>query len=150
MIAPIRRQALLAASLSAALLGAAPVPEAMAQAQVDAFQGAWIEQGEACTSAFASKGGTIAFRRPASVFAPAFIIAGQRLSTPLASCRIVSISPKGERQVLNLRCATTVSVNSAHAIIAPAEGGMLDRYFNAEGGIATRYQRCGQDALKPP
>jgi hypothetical protein len=149
MLATIHRQAPLAALLAIALNGGTAA-EVRAQMSTGAFQGAWIEQGEACESAFALKGGAIVFRRPASVFAPAFIVAGRRLSTPLASCRIVSVSPKGERQILNLSCTTSISVGAAHAIVAPAEGGMLTRYFSAEGGGGTKYQRCGPDALKPP
>lgn len=103
-----------------------------------------------CGSVFTATGSAVAFKRPASAFAPAFIVSGQRLSTPLASCRIVGVNPSGARQVVNLRCSTTVATDSARAIFAPAEGGMLYRYNASEGGIATKYQRCSRDALKTP
>ncbi len=147
MTASTRRRTLIAASLYVAMLSLATPPEARAQA--GAFQGAWLEEGGACSSVFVSKGRAIAFRRPAAAFAPAFIVAGQRLATPLATCRIVRMTAQGDRQMLNLSCTTTVSSDSARAVFALAEGGTLNRYLGPEGGIATKYQRCGQDSLKP-
>ena len=138
----------LSLSLSIAILIAPPAWEA--RAQVSSLQGAWLEEGMSCGSVFTATGSAVAFKRPASAFAPAFIVSGQRLSTPLASCRIVGVNPSGARQVVNLRCSTTVATDSARAIFAPAEGGMLYRYNAAEGGIATKYQRCSRDALKTP
>lgn len=148
MTASICRLTLLVASVATATL-TLPLSSEV-RAQVGAFQGAWLEEGGACSSVFVPKGAAIAFRRPAAAFAPAFIIAGQRLATPLATCRIVRMTAQGDRQVLNLSCTTTVSSDSARAVFALAEGGTLNRYLGPEGGMATKYQRCDRDSLKPP
>jgi len=129
-------------------MAAPPFEDALAQA--GRLQGAWLEEGSSCASVFVATPTAVAFKRPASAFAPAFIISGQRLSTPLATCRLAGMSPSGERQVLRLNCTTTVATDSARAVFAPAADGRLYRYHSLEGGIATTYQRCTRDALKPP
>jgi hypothetical protein len=123
-------------------------PPALAQASL--LQGAWVEEGTECASVFASTAQAVDFRRPAVAFAPALLITGTRLKTPLASCRIAAVKANGVRQVLTLRCTTTVSSASAQAVLAPAEDGGLYRYSAAEGGIATKYHRCTREMLRAP
>jgi len=128
-----------------ALAAVAPVHGALSQTRD--FQGAWLEEGIPCASAFVATSKAIGFKRPASVFVPAFIIGGKRLSTPMASCRIVSITSNGDRQILSLSCMTSVSSDTAHAFLAPAPGGGLYRYLTAEGGVATQFRRCDRADL---
>jgi hypothetical protein len=129
-------------------MAALPLQEALPQE--GRIQGAWLEEGSACADVFKVARNGVAFKRPANAFAPAFIISGQRLSTPLASCRLVGVKPSGERQVLRLSCVTAVATDSARAIFATGAEGKLIRYHSAEGGIATGYQLCTRDALKAP
>lgn len=131
-------------------MAVALAPPQNAQAQAGRLQGAWIEEGSACDSAFEATQKGVAFKRPASAFAPAFIVSGNRLSTPLAVCRLIGISPNGPRQVVRLNCTTSVATDSARAVFAPADDGGIYRYHSVEGGIATKYLRCSRDALKAP
>jgi hypothetical protein len=78
---------------------------------------------------------------------PAFIITGKRLSTPMAACRIADVRSNGNRQILSLRCTTSISSDTAHAFLAPAPDGGLYRYLAAEGGVATKFQRCDRGNL---
>jgi hypothetical protein len=126
---------------------AAVAPMHGALSQTSDFQGAWLEVGIPCGNAFVATPRGIGFKRPASVFLPAFIIAGKRLSTPMATCRIAKITPVGDRQTLSLRCTTSISDDTAHAILAPAPGGGLYRYLSAEGGVPTTFQRCDRESL---
>lgn len=135
-------------SLFVLAVAIAPLQEAGAQARP--LQGAWLEEGSSCASVFVATPNVIAFRRPASAFAPAFIVSGKRLSTPLATCRLVGITANGERQILHLNCATTVSADSARAVFSMASDGKLYRHHSVEGGIASIYQRCTRDTLKAP
>lgn len=132
------------------VLAVALAPLQDAKAQAGPLQGAWLEEGSSCTSVFLATPKAIAFKRPASAFAPAFIVSGKRLSTPLATCRLVGVVPSGERQVLRLSCATSVSIDTARAIFSVASDGNLYRYHSMEGGIATKYMRCARDVLKAP
>lgn len=141
MIASLRRAALYL--LPIALF--APKPDALSQTR--AFQGAWLDSDLACASVFASTRNAIGFKRPANAFIPAFIITGRRLSTSLATCRIVKVSPTGDRQTLTLHCTTSIASDRARAILAPAADGMLYRYFAPDGGVAAKYKRCGPQDL---
>jgi hypothetical protein len=143
MSAMKRRVCLLVLSLAAT-----PLHGALAQS--GQIQGAWLEEGSTCTDVFVPTRNAIAFKRPANAFAPAFIISGQRLSTPLATCRLVGVNRSGERRILRLSCMTAITIDSARAIVSLGADGKLTRYHSAEGGIATEYQRCTRDALKAP
>ncbi|TCR66607.1 hypothetical protein EV560_104488 [Bosea sp. BK604] len=119
-----------------------------ALAQTSSLQGAWLEEGLSCGSVYTTARSAMAFKRPASAFIPAFIISGKRLSTPLATCRIVNVTTSGDRQIMSLHCTTSIASDSARAVLAPTSDGGLLRYLAAEGGIATKYQRCDRDNLK--
>lgn len=121
-----------------------------ARAQTAPLQGAWLEEGEICTDVFIDNGKALVFRRPASAFSAAFVIQGRQLATPLAHCRIGRIAQQGERQVMQLSCTTSISINAARAVFALRPDGGLDRYSAADGGMATRYRRCTPEALKTP
>jgi len=141
MIARLRRAALYL--LPIAML--APMPDALSQTRD--LQGAWLDGDLACASVFASTRNGIGFKRPANAFIPAFIITGRRLSTSLATCRIVKVLAVGDRQTLTLHCTTSIASDTARAILAPASDGMLYRYFASDGGVAAKYKRCGPQDL---
>ena len=141
MIARLRRAALYL--LPIAMF--ASMPGALSQARD--LQGAWLDSDMACASVFASMRNGIGFKRPANAFIPAFIITGRRLSTSLATCRIVKVSPIGDRQILTLHCTTSIASDTARAILAPGPDGMLYRYFASDGGVAAKYKRCGPQDL---
>lgn len=121
-----------------------------AWARTTAFQGAWLEEGQICANVFVAAGKTLGFKRPANAFAAAFVIRGQQLSTPLATCRIGRINPQGERQIIHLSCTTTIATDTARAVLSLSQDGGLYRYSAPEGGTATRYRRCTPEALKSP
>lgn len=141
MIARLRRAALYL--LPIAVL--APVPDALSQTRD--LQGAWLDGDLACASVFASTRNGIGFKRPANAFIPAFIITGRRLSTSLATCRIVKVLATGDKQTLSLHCTTSIASDTARAILAPAPDGSLYRYFASDGGVAAKYKRCGPQDL---
>jgi hypothetical protein len=89
-----------------------------------------------------SSGKGTLFKKPVDIFAPAFIISGNRLRTPQASCRIRSARPSGGRQ--RLACANAVAGNQVRVIMAPQPDGLLNRYFNAQDTTGTAYKRCSR------
>lgn len=119
-------------------------------AQTPDFQGAWLEDGQACADVFVSKGTAVGFKRPANVFVAAFIVRGKQLSTPLASCRIGRTSTSGQRHVLQLTCTTTIATETTRAVLALDQDGGLSRYNAIEGGASAKYRRCTPDSLKTP
>jgi hypothetical protein len=113
-----------------------------AEAAEAGLEGAWLQEGTECADVFARTGKATSFKKPVNIFAPAFIISGNQVRTPQASCRIRSVKPAGERRILVLSCATPVSVDQTRAILAPAENGSLRRYLNDQDTTGSSYRRC--------
>lgn len=107
-----------------------------------ALQGAWVEPSLSCGEVFVAKGKGLAFRQPANAFASAFIVSGDRLSTPLATCRIRAYATEGDRRALILSCANAVGTADVRAYISPTQDGALLRYLNEMDKTGSRYQRC--------
>jgi hypothetical protein len=115
-----------------------------AEAGLSAYQGAWLAQGPSCADIFASAGQGKSFKKPVDIFAPAFIVSGNRLRTPMATCRIRSVRPAGDRQVLTLACANAVSHEDVKVLMAASPDGSLKRYFNDDDTVGSPYQRCSR------
>jgi hypothetical protein len=129
-------------SVSFALFSAGSA--AMAQDGLAAYQGAWLSGGEGCGEVYTSAGKGMAFKKPVDIFSPAFIISGRRLRTPLASCRIKSLRPNGNHQLMLLDCANAVSVDAVHALISQQPDGSLKRYLNEQDTTGTTYIQCSR------
>src|SRR5215213_11279146 len=117
---------------------------AMAQDGLAAYEGAWYSGGESCAAVYASAGKGMAFKKPVDIFAPAFIISGRRLRTPLASCRIKSLRPSGNHQLMVLDCANAVSIDAVQALISQQPDGSLKRYLNEQDTTGTTYIQCSR------
>ncbi|NIX77326.1 hypothetical protein [Microvirga terricola] len=114
-----------------------------AKLNLSAYQGAWLEQSLSCDAFYASGGKSTSFKKPLDMFAPAFIVSGNRLRTPQATCSILSIEPtSGNRQIFNMHCANSVSGNEVKVIMSPSSNGGLARYFNEQDTTGTLYRRC--------
>ena len=132
-----------AVALGLALNTSAGVSGGMAaESGLPAYQGAWLQTGSSCAEVYSSAGKGVSFKTPVDIFAPAFIISGNRLRTPLASCRIKSVKPTGDRQLLALDCANAVSTGEVKVHMLPSPDGSLKRYFNDQDTTGTTYQRC--------
>jgi hypothetical protein len=107
-----------------------------------AVSGAWIQGGERCEEVFTRAGKSLSFKKPVDSFAPAFIISGNQVRTPNASCRIKGSKQSGDRRILALVCATSVAVDEAQARLEPLADGTLRRYLNAADKVGTKYERC--------
>jgi hypothetical protein len=130
--------------LGLGLAAFAAVSGARAQGGLAAYQGAWLQRGPECAEIYSSAGQGTSFKKPVDIFAPAFIVSGSRLRTPTASCRIKSVRPTGERQLLILDCANAVAGNEVRVLMMPQPDGSLKRYFNEQDTLGTRYERCSR------
>nr|WP_237050300.1 hypothetical protein [Microvirga ossetica] len=101
-----------------------------------------MAEGSSCTDVYSSTGSGPSFRKPVDIFAPAFIVSGNRLRTPMASCRIRSVRPAGDRKSVLLACANAVAGSDVRVLMALMPDGSLKRYFNEEDVTGTAYQRC--------
>lgn len=111
-------------------------------AGLPAYQGAWVLSGRDCAEVFSAAGRGLSFRKPVDLFAPAFIVSGQRIRTPMASCRVRSIRPVGGRDHLDLDCANAVAANDVRVILAPGTDGTLTRYYSDQDPTGIAYRRC--------
>ena len=111
---------------------------------LSAYQGAWVLEGRDCADVYASAGKAASFKKPVDIFAPAFIISGKRLRTPMATCSIQSVRPTGDRQLLILDCANAVAGQEVRVSMAPQPNGVLRRYSNEQDPTGTGYRRCSQ------
>jgi hypothetical protein len=71
----------------AAALGLGPaaslgLADAMAQAGLAAYQGAWLAGDMDCAEIYSTTGKGASFKRPVNIFAPSFVISGNRIRTP--------------------------------------------------------------------
>jgi hypothetical protein len=82
------------------------------------------------------------FRKPVDLFAPAFIVSGDKVRTPQAECRIRSAKDQGDRQTVILYCLSSVAGDQVRAFLAPQPDGTLRRYLNAEDTVGTIYKQC--------
>ncbi|WP_405029721.1 hypothetical protein [Methylobacterium sp. BE186] len=131
-----------AAALGLGLAISTGVPAVRAaQAGLAGYQGAWVLQGRDCADVYSSEGKATSFKKPIDVFAPAFMISGKRLRTPMASCQIKSARPVGDRQILLLDCANAVAGNEVRVLMAPSNG-TLRRYYSDQDPTGVTYQRC--------
>ncbi len=123
---------------------ASAISGAMAQKGSSGIQGAWLAGDADCAEIYSSAGKGTSFKKPVDIFAPAFIVSGNRLRTPQASCRIKSARPVGDRQRLVLDCANAVAGNEVRVLMAMQPDGSIKRYFNEQDTTGTAYRRCSR------
>lgn len=132
-----------AAALGLSLAASPAVPRTLAAGTgLSAYQGAWVLEGRDCGTVYSSAGKGAAFKKPLDIFAPAFIIAGKRLRTPLAMCSIKALRPAGDRNLLVLDCANSVAAQEVRVHLSPQPNGALKRYYHAEDPTGIDYRRC--------
>ena len=134
-----------ALGLGLAISTGAPVAWA-AQPSLAGYQGAWVLQGRDCSDVYSSDGKGTSFKKPLDIFAPAFMISGKRLKTPMALCQIKSLRPAGERELLLLDCANAVAGSEVKVLTALSPKGELRRYYNDQDPTGVLYQRCSRSA----
>jgi hypothetical protein len=132
------------AAIGLGIASAMAASAGMAQEGLSGFQGAWLSGDAECAEVYSFAGKGISFKRPVDIFAPAFIVAGNRLRTPQATCSIKSTRPTGDRRIVVLDCANTVAENEVRVLIAPQPDGSLRRYFNEQDTIGTQYRQCSR------
>lgn len=121
---------------------AQPSATSTAAAAERALTGAWIQGVEQCGEVFARAGNSVSFKKPVNAFAPAFIISGDQVRTPQASCRIKGAKRSGDRRILALACATSVAIDEVPATLEPLADGTLRRYLHDQDRTGSKYERC--------
>ncbi|WP_147283623.1 hypothetical protein [Bosea caraganae] len=129
------------AALAATCIAA---PAFSAPLDVGDLQGAWAQESFACDQVYTTGKARTDFKKPRNIFAAAFIVSGSRLTTPGATCKILSITSAGDRKLLSLSCATAIGVDAVKTQISRAQDGSLRRYLNKDDPVGSKYDRCGR------
>ncbi|MBS7696492.1 MULTISPECIES: hypothetical protein [unclassified Chelatococcus] len=108
------------------------------------MQGAWLAKGADCADVYQKSGKGTSFRKPVDLFAPAFMIVGNRLTTPGATCRIKSAKPSGNLQQLVLDCVNAIGSNDVRVLVSSQSDGSLNRYLNSQDTTGTPHQNCAR------
>ncbi|KAA0114902.1 hypothetical protein CIW48_28340 [Methylobacterium sp. P1-11] len=133
------------AALGLSLAASAGVSKSQAAGDgLSAYQGAWVLEGRDCADVYTSSGKVASFKKPVDIFAPAFLISGKRLRTPMATCSIKSVRPTGDRHLLVLDCTNAVAGQEVKVYMAPQPNGVLRRYYDVQDPAGTGYRRCSQ------
>ncbi len=131
------------AALALSFIATASAPaRAGAEERLAAYQGAWLAKGLDCAEVYVSSAKGMSFRQPTDLFAPAFMISGDRLTTPGAACQIRSVRPSGDRQEFALDCVNAVAGQEMRVLMATFPDGSLKRFLNPEDTIGSAYFRC--------
>jgi hypothetical protein len=134
-----------AAGLGLGLVASVGLSDTLAaEVGLSGYQGAWLLEGRDCAEVYASAGTGTSFKKPIDIFAPAFMVSGNRLRTPMASCRIKSVRPSGDRQRLVLDCANAVAGQEVRVLMATSPNGTLRRYYDDQDPTGVGYQRCSR------
>ena len=95
-----------------------------------------------------ARGKGVAFKNGMSAFVPGFIVAGNRLKTPVNTCRIGGIVPTGKRWKMKLDCTGSVSTMNVDIQFSLAADGGLLRYLDDHDTSGSRYERCAARDLQ--
>ncbi|WP_069881202.1 hypothetical protein [Bosea sp. BIWAKO-01] len=113
-----------------------------AEGRFAAYQGAWLADGSACEDVFTSSRSGTVFKSPPDLFVAAFIFSGDRIRTPVATCKIRSVKQVGDRDILSLGCVNSVSTAQTTAIMGKGADGRLKRFYSAADTSGTNYRLC--------
>ena len=113
--------------------------EALAQA-ADAY----VASGTRCEDVFVRSKNGLAFSPGVDIFAPAFIVRGKRLSTPVAKCQLRRSTTKGEVRELEFECVNPISYAPVKVWFRKGEDGSLIRQSNESDTTGSRYERCSR------
>jgi hypothetical protein len=131
----------LGAGAGLALLGASR-SALSAPPQLSALHGAWLQQSSSCADVYTTSRKAVTFKKNVNEFTPGFIVSGNRLKTPVNTCRIARIVPAGKRWVMKLACTGSVSTMVADVQFSLTSDVALLRYLNDQDTSGSRYERC--------
>ncbi len=118
------------------------VAAAQDPAHAQSVAGAYVASGTECKDTFSKNKSGIGFAKGVDIFAPAILIKGKKLYTPLAACSLKKASVNGDVHKLDLECASSISYASVAVYFRRGENGSLIRQADASGRDGDRYEKC--------
>lgn len=106
------------------------------------LDGAWTNDKDACQQVFTQNGGKIVFAKDADFYGSGFVIDGRIIRGKAATCKIKSMSQRGNRIHIAATCATDIMLSNTQFDLALGPDGKLTRSFAGMPEISMDYQRC--------
>ena len=107
------------------------------------FDGAWVTDAARCAQVFTKKNNRISMSKRSEFFGGGFIVQGDRIRGPSATCKINDRKEEGDMLHLIASCATQIAVLSPTQLDIKIEGGnKIMRFFPNFSEIAIPYTRC--------
>ena len=123
------------AALTTSLLSA---PASLA-AELD---GAWTNNKEVCDQIFSQNSGKIVFSEKADFYGSGFVIDGRIIRGKSATCKIKSMTKRGNRIHIAATCATDIMLSDTQFDLTLVANGKLIRSFPGMPEITMDYERC--------
>ncbi len=128
------------ASIVASIFGSSLlVSQALCAAELD---GAWTNDKAVCDKIFVENGGKIVFSDKAEFYGSGFVIDGRTIRGKAATCKIKSMSKRGNRIHIAATCATDVMLSDSQFDLTVGADGKLTRSFPRMPEMTMEYQRC--------
>jgi len=107
------------------------------------FDGAWTTDAAKCVKVFVKKSNRISMTKHADLFGGGFIVEGNRIRGPVATCKINSRKEEGDMLHLIASCSTEISILSPMQLdIKIEDTNNIVRFFSNFSEIAIPYTRC--------
>ena len=107
------------------------------------FDGAWATDAAKCAKVFVKKSNRISMTKHADLFGGGFIVEGDRIRGPLATCKINNRKEDGDMLHLIASCSTEISILSPTQLDIKIENSNnIVRFFSNFSDIAIPYTRC--------
>jgi len=106
------------------------------------LDGAWTNDKDACEGVFTQNGGKIVFAKNADFYGSGFVIDGKIIRGKAATCKIKSMSKRGNRIHIAAACATDIMLSDTQFDLTLGTDGRLTRSFPGMPEISMDYQRC--------
>jgi hypothetical protein len=102
----------------------------------------YVASGTQCADVFVKAKEGVKFAPRVDAFAPAFIVKGKVLSTPVATCRLRKSSTKGDFREFHFECANSISYAPVTIFFRRGDNGSLIRFSSPTETVGSRYGRC--------
>ena len=112
------------------------------QACATDLTGAWSTDQDACSKMFAARSGKISFRNNADVFGGGFIVDGQRIRGPAASCKVTKTVENDNLVHMIASCATDIMLSTVQFSVKVLDENKISRIYPGVEGMEMIYYRC--------
>ncbi|MGH6861681.1 MAG: hypothetical protein ACRECY_15620 [Phyllobacterium sp.] len=118
------------------------IPMAANAASMKELQGAWTMNGTDCADTFKKVGKRIAFKDRTSLTSTGLLVAGRKVTGPMAVCTAKSIHRKKDRLSASLSCEDSMMVNEVTQIFKIVSATEFQRFDPFGDNMYVTYHKC--------